>query len=421
MQSQVPQGYRQTEVGVIPEEWDVNTFDQICRVNQGLQIAIERRKKNPSSKSKIYITVQYVNSDDEPEYIDDYSSSVCCEPEDVLMTRTGNTGMIVTGETGVFHNNFFKIHFNREKISSEFFVYYLRSHDCQKTILEKAGTSTIPDLNHGDFYSIKIALPSFLEQTAIANALSDVDALITSLEKLIAKKRAIKTAAMQQLLTGKKRLPPFDQALAGCKQTELGEIPEDWECSVLGSFLKIPATYGIVKAGEFKNIGVPMLRGGDIKNGRIKENYPYVSPEKSSEYSRTVLEKDDVVIALVGYPGEAAKIPDKLVGGNVSRAVGLLRIKKEVSAEFMVCYLNSPQGRKVFLAPSAGSAQIVVNLVDLNKLIFPMPSLEEQMLIASAITDISKDIELLEQRVKKTQELKQGMMQELLTGRTRLV
>ena len=93
---------------------------------------------------------------------------------------------------------------------------------------------TISGYSHHLIYlmldKIFVAIASSLkEQTAIANALSDVDALITSLEKLITKKRAIKTAAMQQLLTGKKRLPPFDLTHTGYKHTELGEIPEDWE------------------------------------------------------------------------------------------------------------------------------------------------------------------------------------------------
>jgi type I restriction enzyme S subunit len=105
----VKQGYKQTEVGVIPEDWEVKGFGEICKVNQGLQIAIEERLKVPTVQSKIYITIQYLNSGKTVEYIDDYTTTVCCTEDDVLMTRTGNTGMVVTGVSGVFHNNFFKI------------------------------------------------------------------------------------------------------------------------------------------------------------------------------------------------------------------------------------------------------------------------------------------------------------------------
>jgi len=125
---------------------------------------------------------------------------------------------------------------------------------------------------------------------------------------------------------------------------------------------------------------------------------------------------------LVGYPGEAAKVPRKYVGANISRAVGLLRIRDTVDADYVVSWLNSPMGRRIVLAPSAGSAQVVVNLKDLNNLVFPFPpTLEEQSVIATVLTDMDTEIAALEQKRDKTKLIKQGMMQELLTGKTRLI
>jgi type I restriction enzyme S subunit len=164
-----------------------------------------------------------------------------------------------------------------------------------------------------------------------------------------------------------------------------------------------------------------MLRGGDISDGRINTDLPMVSPEKAAEYVRTTLVKDDVVIALVGYPGASAKIPEELIGANISRAVGLLRLNGKVSADFLVCFLNSSGGRRMVLAPSAGSAQQVVNLGALNKLQFSVPPHHEQTAIAEVLTEIDAELAALEQRREKTRALKQAMMQELLTGRTRLV
>jgi len=164
-----------------------------------------------------------------------------------------------------------------------------------------------------------------------------------------------------------------------------------------------------------------MLRGGDIRDGRIVEIPPFVSFEKSQEFSRTVLNNNDVVISLVGYPGECAVVPEWLIGGNISRAVGLLRPNSSLASDFLACYLNSPVGRGVFLTPSAGSAQLVVNLNDLNKMPMPFPSIDEQMAIANAMTAFSNELSELERRRSKIAELRQGMMQQLLTGRIRLV
>src|SRR5262249_25591958 len=132
------------------------------------------------------------------------------------------------------------------------------------------------------------------------------------------------------------------------------------------------------------------------------------------------LKPNDVVIALVGYPGEAAKIPQSLEGANISRAVGLLRLNTKISPDYLVSYLNSSIGRKMVLAPSAGSAQLVVNLADLNRLKFRLPDVTDQTAIAAVLADVDAEIDALEQRLAKYKALKQGMMQVLLTGKIRL-
>ena len=206
----------------------------------------------------------------------------------------------------------------------------------------------------------------------------------------------------------------------GYKQTEVGVIPEEWEVPYLRRHLLQDATYGVVKAGAFQRSGIPMLRSGEIKNASIIEDHPLITLEKSQEYSRTILKKNDVVIALVGYPGETAVIPDRLIGANISRAVGLLRPASNLTPEFLACYLNSPNGRKEFLRPSAGSAQIVVNLGALNKLRLPVPSLPEQRAIATALSDVDGLLGGLARLIAKKRDLKQAAMQQLLTGQTRL-
>ena len=411
---EVREGYKLTELGVIPEEWDVNSFEQICRVNQGLQIAIDRRKKYPTSNSRVYITVQYLNSDDAPEYIDDYSSSVCCEPDNILMTRTGNTGIVVTGETGVFHNNFFKILFNREKINSGFFVYYLRSHDCQKTILEKAGTSTIPDLNHGDFYSIQIALPSFIEQHAIATALSDMDALLEGLDQLIAKKRDLKQATMQQLLTGKTRLPGFE-----------GE----WEVKLLGNHIKFLRN-GVNSRAELTiDEPVKYLHYGDIHGWEGVTITPVDFPSLPAVKAKTLdrLRNGDLVFADASEDIEGVGKSVEIFGvGNIEVVAGLhtiaVRFDESVLANGFKAYLKfCPEFIRHIRKLAAGTKVYATNRAHIASVEMKLPDVKEQIAIATILSDMDAEIEALQQRRTKTRDLKQAMMQELLTGRTRLV
>ena len=163
-----------------------------------------------------------------------------------------------------------------------------------------------------------------------------------------------------------------------------------------------------------------MIRGGDIKDGLVGEDQPFISEEKSREYSRTILRDGDVVIALVGYPGQSAVVPKRLVGANISRAVGLLRPTDGLLPPYLACYLNSPAGRKEFLRPSAGSAQIVVNLGALNKLAMPVPAPAEQAAIATALSAVDALLAAQDALIAKKRAIKQGAMQELLTGKRRL-
>lgn len=167
--------------------------------------------------------------------------------------------------------------------------------------------------------------------------------------------------------------------------------------------------------------GVPMLRGGDIKAGRISTDVPLITHEKDAEYARTRLEADDVVVALVGYPGESAIVPPRLASANISRAVGLLRLSGGLRPDYLVHFLNSSMGRSEFLRPGAGSAQMVVNLKDLNKLEVPCPpTVKEQEAIAEALSDADALIEGLERLIAKKRLIKQGAMQDLLTAKRRL-
>lgn len=188
---------------------------------------------------------------------------------------------------------------------------------------------------------------------------------------------------------------------------------EAWTAETLEDALAMSATYGIVTAGEFQREGIPMLRGGDIKEGRIGDGLPLVTAEIHSQYRRTTLQADDVVISLVGYPGEAAVVPKHYVGANISRAVGLLRVKRLLSAPFLVCYLNSPQGRRTVLKPSAGSAQVVVNLKQLNALLIPAPSPAEQQKIAECLSSVDELMAAQARKVDALKTHKKGLMQQL--------
>lgn len=411
-------GYKQTEVGVIPEEWDVKTLGSVLSkgrlggnyANQDAYSELPLMKMGNLARGYFDLSkVQFITPGVRPEFPHQLVYG------DVLF-NTRNT-LDLVGKVAIwrdelpvayYNSNLMRLEFDPEQVcSNEYANYALNTQGSVSRLRALAtGTTSVAAIYTRDLMKLQVLVPPLPEQRAIAAALSDMDALLDGLDRLIAKKRYLKQAAMQKLLTGQTRLPGFQ-----------GE----WEFVSMREILTQNATYGIVTAEAFVQNGVKMLRGGDIVDGRIKADLPMVSKEKSAEYIRTVLVRDDVVIALVGYPGASAKIPDELVGANISRAVGLLRPNDKVAADFLVCFLNSPSGRRMVLAPSAGSAQQVVNLAALNKLEFRIPRLPEQEAIAAVLSDMEVELLALEARRDKTRHLKQAMMQELLTGKTRLV
>jgi type I restriction enzyme, S subunit len=412
---EVKVGYKQTEIGIIPDDWEVKPLQEISP-SQSVGLVI-----NPSTYFDDNGTVpMLVGSNIEENRIHwDTARLITAESNrripasqlranDLVTVRVGDPGItaVVPLELDGCNCASMMIVRQHSSFNSQWLSYLMNS---------RVGIAQIRNVQYGTAqkqFNISHAInfiypvPSLTEQEAIAEALSDADTLIEALEQLLAKKRQVKQGAMQELLTGKRRLPGFS-----------GE----WSKVSMREVLTQSATYGIVTAGAFVHNGTKMLRGGDIVDGRVNTELPMVSQAKAAEYSRTTLIKDDVVIALVGYPGASAKIPNNLIGANISRAVGLLRLNKKVSPDYLVCFLNSPDGRRMVLAPSAGSAQQVVNLAALNKLEFKLPAIDEQTVIAEILSDMDAEIAALEGKLSKARQVKQGMMSELLTGRVRLV
>lgn len=427
----VKPGYKRTEVGVVPEDWESESigdsidlltgfpFPSLGYSTEGVRLLRGSNVKRDKIDWAEHLTQYW------PKMTSDIAH-YALDVGDIVVAMDGSLvgrSFAMLSEEDVPALLLQRVARIRSKVLAQAYLktwicspHFTRYSDSVKTV------TAIPHISPQDIREFRIAIPpTRVEQEAIAGALSDGDALIESLEGLIAKKRQIKQGAMQELLTGKARLPGF-QSNTRFVESDVGAIPKDWRLGRLRAHITQSATYGVVKAGDFVNAGIRMVRGGDIKNGQIAEDLPLISPSKSSEYSRTVLQHGDVVIALVGYPGESAVVAKTLAGANISRAVGLLRPGSTLSSKYLVSYLNSSIGRTEFLRPGAGSAQLVVNLRDLNLLWVPLPPTKaEQEAIASVLSDMDAEIAALETKLAKSRQIKQGMMQELLTGRIRLV
>lgn len=286
-------------------------------------------------------------------------------------------------------------------------------------------------LNLGNLRALLIAVPSLREQRLIAQALSDVDALIAALDKLIAKKRNLKNATMQQLLTGKKRLPGFGEG-QGYKQTEVGVIPEDWDLETIESVVPAGRKYGIVdgpfgsnlKSIHYKTSGTPIISSGYVTEGRFfADDYLYVNEDKFRQEKRSAVSGGDIVMAKIGARcGASAILPKNhqigILSGNALK-ISVDESKHSTYFIWQILWSLYLEGNLDHI--TAVGAQPAVSMANLKKYKIALPQREEQHAIATVLSDMDAEIAALESRLAKTQALKWGMMQELLTGRTRLV
>ncbi|MEI0594373.1 restriction endonuclease subunit S [Brachyspira pilosicoli] len=164
-------------------KFDKIKMSDICTVNQGLQIPISQRKKEDGKNRYFYITVQFLKGNNQDKYyIENPSENVICDTDDILVTRTGSTGKIITGVKGCFHNNFFKLNLF-DNVNSKYVYYALSTKKMYEEMLNAASGGTVPDLTHKAFYKLEIYFPPLEEQERIVNILDKFDALCNDITK----------------------------------------------------------------------------------------------------------------------------------------------------------------------------------------------------------------------------------------------
>ena len=395
----VKKGYKQTEIGVIPEDWEVKPLKVVAPLQRGFDLPYS------SIKDGIYPVV-FSNG------IGAYHSSYMVKGPGVVMGRSGTIGKIhyvksdywphnTTLWVTDFHNN------------DPLFASYLF-----KTIpwnLYNSG-SGVPTLNRNDVQDYLVAIPSPKEQTEIAAILSDVDTLINSLKRQIVKKKAIKQGAMQELLTGKRRLPGFsgewetkkleDYCSLITKQTGF-----DYSAYIKPALItrKMPNTFPMIQTINFRG-----------RKFTFETDY-YIPQSVAMQFPNIVLNKKCVLFSIVGASVGNVGLYHGSITAFCGGAIGITRFRNEQDAEWVFNYMSSPDGQSQIQYVTKGGAQATVTIADIRHFKIPTPEKDERDAISGILENMDHEIEVLEQKLEKYREVKQGMMQQLLTGKIRLV
>jgi len=288
-------------------------------------------------------------------------------------------------------------------VDSRFLALWINSSFGKEQVLRNQGGLAQKHFNVGDMRNLVVALPMLPEQRAIATALGDVDALLGAQEQLIVKKRNLKQAAMQQLLTGQTRLPGFT---------------ERWMSKTLGDVIEKLVGGGTPARNN------PAFWGGEIPWVTVKDFATFNPLEAQESITKQGLYKSATHLIPAGTLITSTRMAlGKAVIYEVDVAINqdlkALFLKPNVNARFLYYWFKLNEQKVDGLG--SGSTVKGISTTALKALPFPLLPMREQSEIVAALADMDKELMALEQRLAKTRDLKQGMMQELLTGRTRLI
>ncbi len=422
---ELPEGYQRTEFGIIPNEWNFVTVEEL--IKKGLiEKPLDGNHGNIHPKSDDFVNdgIPFIMANDvwngsvnldrchfiRKEQADCLQKGFSFSG-DVLLTHKGTVGNVaIVGEIATDYImltpqvTYYRVK-NSNGIINSFLKQYFLSDSFQKYIKNISGGGTRAYIGITRQRQLYIVLPTIKEQTAIATALSDTDALIESLEKLIAKKQTIKQGAMQELLSGRKRLAGFNDI---------------WNVLKLGDL-------GICFSGGTPSTFNPHYWNGNIiwlPSGRIQNNKIYIQGTETTitqlgldESAAKIIKPNSVLIAITG--ATCGNIGLLTFEASANQSVIAIEPNNKNDAVFLFYLLL--QSRKSILSLQTGSAQGGVNLNSLRKLELCLPTLQEQRAIGNIIFDMDTEIEELENKLQKYHRIKQGMMQVLLTGKIRLV
>lgn len=414
-----PQKYKQTEIGSIPEDWEVGSMmnDSTLKARIGWQGLTTSEYLNMGEyflvtgtdffDGKIkWETCYYVAQE---RFVQD--KNIQLKVNDILVTKDGTIGKVTfidkVSLPTTLNSGIFVIRPKNKTYHPQFLYFVLKSFYFNDFLNQLVAGSTILHLYQKDFVNFKFPLPQIPEQTAIANALNDADALITQLEKLIAKKRQIKQGAMQELLKPK-------EGWVEKKFTEI--ISKD-------SGIKIGPFGSQLKKELLVNEGFKVYGQENVFEKNMDLGSRYLNKEHFNKLKSCELLSGDFIISMMGTIGKCMIVPDSIQKGIMDSHLIRLRLNKTIlDIDYLYHYFSSEiilsQVEKLSVGGiMAGlSSKIIKNL----QIILPQ-TLKEQTQIAQTLSDMDAEIAGLEQKLDKYRKLKAGMMQNLLTGKIRLI
>lgn len=407
--------FKDTEIGKIPEEWEVRTINSFCSVKTGPFGSMLHAEDYVAKGTPIVTTEHFKNGilplvgKDIPQIgIEDLKrmSSYTLTKDDIVFSRVGSVdinALVTVRQKGwLFSGRVLRVR-PFKQTDSLYLHYGLLKHSVRSDIVSRAVGLTMASINTKILGETELSLPPLNEQRRIASALTSIDNLISSLGKLIEKKKNIKQGAMQQLLTGKTRLKGFTEPWVYRKISEIATT----------------------SSGGTPSRSIPNYYYGDIKwftTTELKDNYLYdsvehITREALNNSSAKMFSANTILMAMYGATiGKLGVLKEPSTTNQACCAIKCNDIV-EIFLFYILLY-----NRKSIIEKGCGAGQPNISQAIVNELSFLVPPCEkEQQAIATILTKMDNEITALEAKRAKYEAIKQGMMQQLLTGKIRLI
>lgn len=407
----------------IPDDWSVITLGNYAQIFRGGSPRPIQAFLTTSDQGVNWIKIgdvgeedKFIKSTEEKIVPEGVSCSRMVFRGDLILSNSMSYGRpYIMNIEGCIHDGWLVIQKYDRVFDRDYLYYALSSGLTMKQYVAMAAGSSVQNLNKEKVSKVVLPCPRISEQKSIAEVLSDIDTLIIDLKKIIRKKKDIRQGTMQMLVTGKKRLSGFDG---------------NWRVTTLDRLCYIVTKQtGFDYSAEIKpslvttpQIGtIPFIQNKDFEAFDINYNTDFFIPyDVAEKYPRILLNEVCLLISISGRIGNVA-IFDNEQTSFAGGAVGIAKLYEPELASWCMLYLSSKDGQEQIFSNEKVGAQHNLTVADVRKLEIKMPAKSEREAIIKVLTDMNDEIEVLEEKLDKYQKIKQGMMEELLTGKVRLV
>lgn len=420
----VREGYKMTELGDIPTEWNVMKLSEIADINPRREVIDDKSKVSFIAMEDVSNNGRVINKSDRlyEEVKKGYTPFI---EKDVLLAKitpcfeNGKRALVdnLSNGIGFGSTEFHVLRANKYSVS-KFLYYIISSHrfmsKAENNMTGSAGQKRVPTEFIKDYI---LAVPKLEEQEKIASILSTVDEQIDNVDELIEKNKELKKGLMQQLLTKGIGHTKF-------KKTEIGEIPEEWQIYQLGNVTERMIVGLATSVTEYyRECGVPIIRNMNIKKGYFDDSSMlYLDDEfANSMLAKTVKTNDVITVHTGSNIGLTCLVPEEYNEAHTFTTLITTTNSSLLNPEYLMYSINSEYGVNEINRLQVGGGKSNLNVKEFKLYRIALPKIEEQLRIVSILKALDKKIVVYENKKEKLYELKKGLMQQLLTGKIRVV